>query len=54
MTAWSPRVDPESNMPFMFKEPIDIMKEGSYTHVPWIVGNQNDTNFRRKREMNEA
>ena len=42
MTAWSPRVDPESQMPFMYKEPIDIMKDGSYTHVPWIVGITDD------------
>ena len=38
MTAWSPRVDPESGIPFMPREPIDVMKEGSYTHVPWVVG----------------
>ena len=42
MTAWSPRVDSESPMPFMPREPIDMMKEGSYTHVPWIVGITDD------------
>jgi bile salt-stimulated lipase len=38
MTAWSPRVDPESPIPFMPNEPIDVMKAGSYSHVPWITG----------------
>ncbi len=42
MTAWSPRVDPESPMPFMPSEPIDLLKEGSYTHVPWITGITDD------------
>ena len=42
MTAWSPRVDIESSMSFMPREPIDIMKEGAYTHVPWIVGITDD------------
>ena len=42
MTAWSPRVDPESPMPFMPEEPIDIMKRGGHSHVPWIVGITDD------------
>ena len=42
LTAWSPRVDPESPIPFMPKEPIDVMKEGAYTHVPWITGITDD------------
>jgi len=42
ITAWSPRVDNEAPKPFMYKEPIDIMKEGSYTHVPWMVGITDD------------
>jgi len=42
MTAWSPRVDNESPKPFMYKEPIDLMKEGSFSHVPWMVGITDD------------
>jgi carboxylesterase type B len=38
LTSFSPRVDPESSMPFMPVEPIDLMKEGNFQHVPWIVG----------------
>lgn len=42
MTAWSPRVDVESPMPFMPNEPIDVMKQGSFQHVPWMVGVTDD------------
>ena len=42
MNAWSPRVDPESPLPFMPMEPIDLMTGGSFTQVPWIVGLTDD------------
>ncbi len=42
ITAFSPRVDPESSMPFMPHEPIDLMKQGNFQHVPWIVGLTDD------------
>ena len=42
MNAWSPRVDPESPLPFMPVEPIDLMTGGSFTQVPWIVGLTDD------------
>ena len=42
ITAWSPRVDPESKIPFMPMEPIDLMKAGSFQHVPWVVGLTDD------------
>ena len=35
-------MDPESPMPFMPREPIDIMKEGAYSHVPLIIGITDD------------
>ncbi len=41
-TAWSPRVDPDSKIPFMPTEPIDLMTGGSFQHVPWIVGMTDD------------
>ena len=40
--AWSPRVDPESALPFLPMEPIDLMTKGSFSHVPWIVGLTDD------------
>ena len=42
ITAFSPRVDPESAMPFMPVEPIDLMKQGNFQHIPWIVGITDD------------
>ena len=30
VAAWSPRVDPESRLPFMPNEPIDLMKQGNF------------------------
>ena len=42
VTAFSPRVDPESSMAFMPAEPIDLMKQGNFQHVPWIVGITDD------------
>ena len=41
-TAWGPRVDPESSLPFMPMEPIDLATGGSFSHVPWIVGLTDD------------
>jgi len=35
-------VDPESSMPFLPAEPIDLMKQGNFQHVPWIVGLTDD------------
>ena len=42
VTAWSPRVDPESGMSFMPNEPIDLMTSGNFQHVPWITGITDD------------
>ena len=42
ITAFSPRVDPESKLPFMPSEPIDVMKQGGFQHVPWISGITDD------------
>jgi len=42
LTAWSPRVDPESKLSFMPQEPIDLMTQGNFQHVPWIAGLTND------------
>jgi carboxylesterase type B len=42
MTAWSPRVDPESKVAFMPQEPIDLMTGGNFQHVPWMVGLTDD------------
>jgi len=42
LTAWSPRVDPESSMSFMPQEPIDLMTTGNFQHVPWITGITDD------------
>ena len=47
MNAWSPRVDPESPLPFMPVEPIDLMTGGSFTQVPWIVGLTDDEGMLR-------
>ena len=43
ISAWSPRVDAhDSPQPFMPLEPIDLMKAGSFQHVPWIAGLTDD------------
>ena len=42
LSAWSPRVDPESSLPFLPMEPLDLMTGGSFSHVPWIVGLTDD------------
>jgi len=42
VTAWSPRVDPESSFSFMPQEPIDLMTTGNFQHVPWITGITDD------------
>ena len=42
ITAWSPRVDPESKLSYMPEEPIDLMTAGNFQHVPWIVGLTDD------------
>jgi carboxylesterase type B len=42
ITAWSPRVDVESAVPFLATEPIDVMTSGQFTQVPWIVGITDD------------
>lgn len=42
VTAFSPRVDPESKLPFMPEEPVDLMKRGNFQHIPWIVGLTDD------------
>ncbi len=48
------RVDVESPLPFLAKEPIDIMKEGSYVHVPWMTGLTDDEGaFKASAMMND-
>jgi len=42
MTAWSPRVDVESRIPYMPQEPIDLMTSGNFQHVPYITGITDD------------
>jgi len=42
MTAWSPRVDPESSLPYMPREPIDVMTAGEFKAVPWMAGMTDD------------
>ena len=42
ITAFSPRVDPESRMPYMPSEPIDLMTSGGFQHIPWIAGITDD------------
>jgi len=42
LTAWSPRVDVESSIPFMPEEPIDLMTSGNFQHVPYITGLTDD------------
>eukprot|EP00090_Calanus_glacialis_P030307 TRINITY_DN4885_c0_g1_i1.p1 TRINITY_DN4885_c0_g1~~TRINITY_DN4885_c0_g1_i1.p1 ORF type:complete len:639 (+),score=148.83 TRINITY_DN4885_c0_g1_i1:104-2020(+) len=42
LTAWSPRVDVESPVPFMPREPIDVMTAGEFQHIPWITGMTDD------------
>ena len=42
ITAFSPRVDPESRMPYMPSEPIDLMTSGGFQHIPWIAGLTDD------------
>lgn len=42
ITAFSPRVDPESRIPFMPQEPIDYMTSANFQHIPWIVGLTDD------------
>jgi carboxylesterase type B len=42
VSAWSPRVDPESRLPYLPAEPIDLMKQGNFQHVPWIIGLTDD------------
>jgi carboxylesterase type B len=42
ITAWSPRVDPESKLPYMPQEPIDLMTSGNFQHIPWIAGLTDD------------
>ena len=51
MNAWSPRVDPESPLPFMPVEPIDLMTGGSFTQVPWIVGLTDDEGMKIQRKL---
>lgn len=42
VTAWSPRVDVESAVPFMPMEPMDLMSAGNFQHIPWIAGITDD------------
>ena len=51
MNAWSPRVDPESPLPFMPMEPIDLMTGGSFTQVPWIVGLTDDEGMKIQTKL---
>lgn len=42
LTAWSPRVDKEAALPFLPEEPIDLMREGNFQHIPYITGITDD------------
>jgi len=44
--AFGPRIDVERKYPFLPKHPVDIIKSGSFNHVPFITGvNSNEAGF---------
>merc|ERR1719242_2219590 len=42
VTSWSPRVDVEAAVPFMPREPIDVMSAGDFHPVSWMAGMTDD------------
>lgn len=50
--AFGPRIDAERENPFLPKDPVDIIKSGSFNQVPLIIGvNANEGGFAIAREL---